>query len=307
MAPPCAPHVPDRSGLLAKPLHYFLSFLLLLVVAGTGQAQSWQIIGRGQQVASAASNYTSVVTVQEGGKTVPYVAFTENGMGSVKKWVEEKWVYAGSGGLSNGAVSHTALFTDKQNRIYVTYVDAASIPANRLAVKTLNPETNNWEALDGNSANLYVSAGSVTNSVSQLAISHNNWMAFDNDHIPYIVYAEMSLGGSPIVKRFLNGVWETVGVGAVAAEKASGVGIAFDAENTPYLTYAAGTGTTGPLKLFRLQDGTWQSIAVPGTVNGAGSGSTTNVRHANIVIDKSNNPVLAYFNASNSNRATVIS
>jgi len=275
-------------------------------------AQTWPIIGNESQIASAVSSYTSITTIElasgeDSYETVPYVAFTEANIAKVKRYVNNTWESVG-GNVSEGNASHTYIFSDANGKIYLNYVDLSTTGAKRLAVKTFNITTSTWEPLGANADNLYLSMGTITTSVSQMANSHNSWMAFDSDNVPYVVFSEFGSGGKPYVKRF-NGIsWETVGAAAVSADIASAVGITIDQEKKiPYIVYVGGSGSTGPLQMYKFNAGTWSLVPFPAaTVNGAASGNVTAARHSSILLDADNNPIIAYFNSSNSNKTTVI-
>lgn len=289
-------------------------YLLTAVFISTAElyAQTWPIIGDEDKIASAVSSYTSITTAEipageDGFEVVPYVAFTESKIAKVKRYVNKAWENVG-GNVSDGDATHLNIFSDDYGKIYLSYVDASPTGANKLAIKTYNKTSQAWEPLGSNSQNLYVSAGTVLTSVSNLSISHNNWMCFDSNNIPYVVFSEFSNGGIPFVKKFNGTAWETVGGQAISADRASSVGIAMDrTTNTPFVLYLRGTDSTLPITLYTLSAGSWTPIALPASsVNGANSGSISNTRHASIALDANNNPNIAYFNAQNSNKATVI-
>ncbi|MBC8054853.1 MAG: T9SS type A sorting domain-containing protein [Sphingobacteriaceae bacterium] len=291
-----------------------ITLSLLTIFTLPSMAQTWPVIGNESQVAVGVSNYTSITTVEiaagdDSYVSVPYVAFTESGIAKVKRLINGAWESVG-GNVSEGNASYTYIFSDANGKVYLNYVDASATGANRLAVKTYNASTSAWEPLGGISGNLYLSAGSILqNNGTALNGSHNSWMSFDSNNVPYVIFSDFSLGGNPYVKRFIGAAWETVGAGPVSTDKAPGVGITIDqTTNTPFIVYLAGSGTVLPLKVMSYTGTTWSSIAFPVslTVNGATSGSVSAARHSAIALDGDNNLSVAYFNASNSNRATVI-
>jgi rhamnogalacturonan endolyase len=272
-----------------------------LTVYNYGQTH-WQMLGGTDGIYGGASAYTSVTVLQQGAEQIPYVAYTDSdGLAHVEKYDAGAWQAVG-GAASSGHSSFTNIFSDQAGDLYLAYVDNDN--GHRLAVKTWDTGTGAWEPLGGNAANLYVSTGSVVNGTSQLKdVSHNNWMAFDSKGTPYIVFAEMDGTGAPWVKRFTGGAWQTVGSGAVSADKASGVGIALDASDNPYIAYAAGTGSTGQLTVYGYTGGAWNSLDVPATLpNGR---LTTGIRHESMVINEGKVYVM-YMDTHNSNKATVI-
>ncbi|HET6995186.1 MAG TPA: hypothetical protein VFI06_09415, partial [Chitinophagaceae bacterium] len=281
-----------------------LSFLLLPFYSG---AQQWVPIATEQQIASETSSFTHIVTALDGAITVPYVVYTESGVARVKKFDGENWVAVGDD-VSQATVTHTRIYIDDNGKLYVTYVDAAN--GNKLAIKTLNELTQLWQPLNNDPANLYISAETVTNTIGQFASTPRNALAFSSDNTPYVIYGE-GAALNPFVKRFNGTSWETVGGGMIATQRAIGVSIAIDQNDIPYVVYinhATATATTGNMIVYKYENNSWQQIVVPSPVPGgsATSGATTAIRHTNIVFNSSGNPVVSYFNASNSNRNTVI-
>lgn len=281
--------------------------LVLLCCAGTN-AQKWRSIGNEQQLATAASSYTSITTVLEGGISVPYVVFTEGGTAKVKKFTGTTWQAVG-GNIATGSPTYTRIVADRTGKLFVSYVDAAN--SNKLAVKTYNAATSTWEPLNGNAANLYVSTATVTYSISQYSSSPRHQMAFDTANRPMIVYAE-GTALAPNVKRFNGTAWESVGSSPALTDIAASVGLAVDSTtNTPYIVYvkqATATSTTGSVAMARFNGTTWESITVPSPVSGgsATTGATTAIRHTSITFNKAWNPIVSYFNTGNSNKNTII-
>ncbi len=278
------------------------------------QAQYWPIVADGNQISGSKASYTSIITTDvsigsESYMSVPHVAYTENKAARVKRYINGEWQSVG-GEITQGNSSYTYLFADDRGQLYLNYVDESTNGQKRLAVRTYNSQNNTWQALGGTETNLYVSAGSVLNDIgSALSTSHNSWMAFDQDNTPYVVFSEFGTNsGRPVVKKFNGTIWESVGSSPVSTDKASSVGIAFDNEGlTPYITYMAGTGSTGTIKVYKFANAAWQTINVPAQiVSGNTTGQTTGTRHSNIIIDHNNYLYIAYFNSGNNNKATVI-
>ena len=288
-------------------LPWVIMLFPFLFISNASQAQQWEIIANEQQIASGTSSFTHITTILDGAITIPYVVYTESGIAKVKKFDGENWIAVGDN-LSSGTATHTRIYNDENGKLYVTYVDAAN--GNRLAVKTLNELTQLWEPINGDPGNLYVSAETVTNTIGQFGTTPRSALAFSSDNTPYIIYGEGS-ALNPFVKRFNGTAWETVGGGMIASQRAIGVGIVIDQNDILYVVYinhATATSSTGNMIVYKFESNSWQQIVVPSPVPGgsANSGATTAIRHTNITISSIGNPVISFFNASNSNRATVI-
>lgn len=282
---------------------------LCLVLPSIAQTQTttWQVIANEDQIASATSAFTHITTTTDGAVTIPYVVYTEAGIAKVKKFDGTSWTAVGDS-VTTTTATYTRIYIDENNKLYVTYVDAAN--NNRLAVKTFNETSNAWEPLNGHADNLYLSTETVTNTIGQFNSTARSALAFASDNTPYIIYAE-GAALHPFVKRFNGTAWETVGDSMIAAQRAIGVGIAIDSTDIPYIVYinqATATSTTGNMMVYKFESNSWQPIPVPSPVAGgsATSGATVAIRHTAISFNSAWHPVVSYFNANNSNRATVI-
>lgn len=289
--------IPFRQLLTFK--HFFSLFLVLLLslFAGVVRAQQWQILGNEQVVAAAASAYTNIALVSEGANEVPYVVYTESGVAKVKKRQPDgTWTQVGDN-LTTASASYTRIYNDQAGGLYVTYMDGTA--GNRLAIKKYNSASGTWDPLEGNSANLYVSAGSVNNTVSQYSSTPRSSLTFDSNHTPYIAFGD---NGNlvPFVKKFDGVSWVTVGDSAVnSTGKAVALSLVLDENELPWLVYcnlSANNSTTGTMTLYRYNGSVW--TAIPTTIGG--------IRHTSMVPDAAGNLAIAYFNTGNSNRATVI-
>ena len=279
----------------------------LVFFAKSTKAQEWKILGSEQDLASATSNYTSIATVTDGAATITYVAFTESNIAKVKKFDGESWTPVGIN-VSRVNAAFTKIYVDDNGKLYVTYVDVTN--GNRLAVTAYNAASDLWEPLNNNPGNLYVSDGTVTNSIGQFSSTPRSALAFDAGNIPYIFYGEGTVL-APFVKKFNGTSWETVGGGPVSSQRTISPGIGIDSSGIPYIVFvnqATATSTTGNPLVYRYQNSTWEPITVPSPVTGgsAATGATTATRHTSITFTSDWNPVVSYFNASNSNRATII-
>ncbi|MEL1252375.1 T9SS type A sorting domain-containing protein [Flavobacterium sp. DGU38] len=290
-----------------KPIHFRKQFLEIIFITlfsffnlHHSFAQNWNILGNESQVSSDASSYTSIAVLND----VPYVVFRE-ATGLVVK-VKKRNTATGSweqvGNDIGANLSFSRILLDKTNRLFVTYVDVAN--GNKLAVKIYNAAANAWEPLNNETNNLYVSTGSVTNSVSQYGSTPRCSLAFDSDNNPYIAFGE-GASLTPTVKKFDGTSWITVGIFPLntannAAQIAVGVSLAIDEADVPWLVFcslATATSSTGTMAFYQFTGGTWNYITP--TI-------TAGIRHTSMAINSIGNPVIVYFNTADSNRATAI-
>lgn len=273
-------------------------------------AQQWNILGSESQISSVATAYTSITVLDN----VPYIVYVEgssSGVAKVKRKNSATGAWEQVGGNLASNASYTRIYSDKTGKLYVTYIDGNS--GSKLAVVTFNTATQAWEPLVSGSP--YVSTGTATHSVSAFSTTPRSSLAFDNSNIPYVFYSERATSGFAFVKRFVSGVWQTIGSSAVSADTAISNNIALDNNNTPYVVYvkqANLTSSTGPIKVYRFNSATnnWENVSPPGAVTAGGgtstTGATTSVRHTGIAMDNNYNPVVSYFNTTSNSKSTLI-
>ena len=269
--------------------------VLCLFSFNSSFAQQWTVLGNESQISSVSSVYTSITVLDE----VPYIVYREN-TGPVVK-VKRKNPVTGSweqvGGNIGANLTYTRILLDKASNLFVTYVDASN--GNRLAVKTYNDSTQVWEPLNGDVNNLYVSAGSVNNSVSQYSSTPRSSLAFDSDNTPYIAFGD-GANLTPYVKKFDGTSWVTVGSTPVnALAKAVAVSLVIDEADVPWLVFcslSATNSTTGSMALYQCNNGIWTPVNV----------SIGGIRHTSMALNSTGNLSIAYFNTGNSNRATIV-
>lgn len=268
---------------------------VLLLTVHSSFAQQWTILGNDAQISPTASAYTSISVLDN----VPYVVFRDGTVGKVKKRnASGVWEQVGDNIGTN--VSYTSLFNDRNNNLYVTYVEGSN--GSRLAVRKYNEVSLKWEPLNNNSVNLYVSSGTVNgmSGVTQYSSTPRCSMAFDGDNNPYIAFGD-GANLTPYVKMFDGTSWITIGSGPVnAAAKAAAVTLVVDEADVPWLAYCSlstATSTTGSMTLYSNNNGVW----VPATAT-----TITGIRHTSMALNSAGNLTIAYFNTNSTNRATII-
>lgn len=271
-------------------------FVLVLSIFASQKiaAQQWSVLGNESNIASAASSFTSIAVVED---TV-YVAFREGTTTKVKKRNVSTGAWEQLGSDIGTNLTYAKIYLDKKNTLFITYVDASN--SNKLAVRFYNIETATWDALNSDNNNLYVSTGSVTNTVSQYGSTPRCSLAFDSNNTPFIAFGD-GANLTPYVKKFDGTSWVTVGTGAVdASMKAVALSLTFDEADTPWLVFCSlstATSTTGTMVLYKCTSNVWSSVTVS---------VTAAVRHTNIALNAAGNLTIAFFNTANTNRANII-
>ncbi|OXA76717.1 hypothetical protein B0A65_18160 [Flavobacterium frigidimaris] len=233
---------------------------------------------------------------------VPYIAYVEgNATGGVsrvkKRNIDGTWSQVGTNNpFGSTQVTYPRIFNDKTGKVYIGAVDKTG---GLLSVAVLGAN-DEW-----------IRSSVSTNSVAYTGPSETRFdISFDSNNIPYIAYSERvgTTSGYPWVKRLVNGIWETVGQGAVQQTDlyASAVDVGLDSDNVPYLVYISqvyNATSPSPVRVYRYSSANWESITPPSPVV---SSSTLTARYSSITMDSENNPIVCYFNSSNSNKSTTI-
>lgn len=284
--------------------------VILLLCSHPSYAQQWAIVGNETQISSVASYYSTITVLDD----QPYVSYVEGtssgGVLKVKRKnsVTGLWEQMGSDLSANA--TYARIYSDKNNKLYVTFIDVTN--GNKLAIVSFNNTTQLWEPLLP--SNPYISTGTATHSISAFSSAPRSSLAFDSNNLPYVFYSERAVNGNAYVKRFIAGVWETLGnVSVEPLDTSIANNIAIDENDVPFVVYvkqANLTSTSGSIKVYRFNSVTnlWENVSPPSPVlpGSSTTGATTSVRHTGITIDSSGNPVVSYFNISSNNKSTII-
>lgn len=313
---------------LRKPIYRIAFFTAVgLLTLQSSFAQQWNLLTdeSTKAISSVASAYTSITVLDN----IPYVVYVEtattSGIGKVKRRnASGLWEQVGGNlnydiskndGTYNN-VTATRIYSDNNNKLYVTYIDVTS---GRLAVSTFNTSTNVWQPLvtgtPASNEDYFASTGSATYTISGLSTMPRCGLAFDNNNVLYVTFSERSaaLKYNTYVKSLASGAWQTVGTGPVSSDTTIGNSIAFDNNNVPYIVYIKQTSTSaataynntsGVIKMFRFTSGPdWEDVSPPSPVS---TTAINGARFTSIAMDANYNPIIAYFNSSNSSKSTIL-
>jgi hypothetical protein len=181
--------------------------------------------------------------------------------------------------MEAGVDRHSNVAIDSQGTPYV----AALTWSKDVLVKKYVEEEDEWQTVGDPTA--------LDKSWGQVDIT----LAIDSQDTLYVAYINSSM--KTIVKRYIGGTWETVGS---IQEMGDNVSIAFDEDDTPYLSYIDVMQSTKYVHVARLKDGNWEKIQ-----NGIAAGGASN---SVIALDQSNTPYLfyTYYNVGNPVKAAVV-
>jgi hypothetical protein len=126
-------------------------------------------------------------------------------------------------------------------------------------------------------------------------------MVIDSSGNPYVAYFDFN--ASPGVRHWNGTTWVDVGSSSFAPSAKSSVSLALDSSGNPYAAYMAvssSINSVGQVVVQHWNGSIWTTLGSSGV---SGNGAA----YPSIVVDTSNTPYVAYADASNGYKATVMS
>jgi hypothetical protein len=206
-------------------------------------------------------------------------AYSSDGTGTVRKFVNGAWEQVGTAGFAGGATS-AEMVIGSDNNIYVVQI------ASGVKVYTINADatsTDTWTLLGGAAlGNGY----SSDNSFSDIALDANN--------IPYVVYVSSSAEGRKLnVKKFDGNSWVQVGAANFSDTVINNTAITVTTDGIPYVVasiWDSSNANHGKNSVYKFDSvaGSWSKYGGDFVSDGAST-------YTDIAIDKANNfLVVAY-------------
>ncbi|CAI6079554.1 InlB B-repeat-containing protein [Cohnella sp. JJ-181] len=193
------------------------------------------------------------------------------------KWTMTSWLNLGDA-MEAGVNHQSNVVIDSRGTPYVAVLTWSK----EVFVKKYVEAAGEWQIVGGPTG--------LDKSWSEVGVT----LAIDSQDTLYVAYIGSAM--KTIVKRYRGGTWESVGS---IAEFGDNISIAFDEDDTPYMSYIDVSQSTKYIHVVRLKDGNWQKIQ-----NGIVAGGANN---SVIALDPSNTPYLfyTYFNVGNPVKAAV--
>ena len=196
------------------------------------------------------------------------------------------WANVGGGGFSAGTAFYTSLALDSSGVPYVAYVDVGN--SSKATVMKLNGGGTGWEIV----------------GVSPVSTGASSFMslALDSSGVPYVAYVDVGNSSKATVMKLNGGGtgWEIVGVSPVSTGASSFMSLALDSSGVPYIAYQNGDDSDKAIvmKLNDDEDG-WEVVGTAGF-------SADGAWHISLKLNSSDVSYVAYQDAGNSGRATVM-
>ncbi|WP_415326926.1 T9SS type A sorting domain-containing protein [Chryseobacterium sp. MMS23-Vi53] len=206
-------------------------------------------------------------------------AYSSDGSGTVRKYVNGAWEQVGTAGFAGGA-TFAEMVIGSDNNIYVCQI-ASGVKVYRISANATSSDS--WTLLGGAAlGNGYTS----DNSFSDIALDGNN--------NPYVVYVSSSAEGRKLnVKKFDGNSWIQIGAANFSDTVVNNTAITVGSEGTPYVVasiWDSSNANHTKNSVYKFNSGTsvWTKIGGDFVSDGAATFS-------DLAIDKVNNYlVLAY-------------
>jgi hypothetical protein len=239
-------------------------------------------------ISAGRADYTSLALASDGTPYLAYQDFANGGKATVMKFdaAKNEWLSLGDPGISAGEVYYTSLALASDGTPYLAYQDAAN--RGKATVMKFNAAENEWS-----------SVGSPGFSVSG-AIYTN--LALTADGTPYLAYQDVANDKKATVMKFnaAENTWQSVGSPGISADFAYSINLVLAADGTPYLAYQdAAIGGKATVMKFNAAENKWLSV-------GSSAVSTASASEISMALTADGKPYLAYRDAGNGHKATVL-
>ena len=124
-------------------------------------------------------------------------------------------------------------------------------------------------------------------------------VAFDASGTPFVAFGDGNFAGKATVMKYSGGGWVLVGNAGFSAGSATGLTLAFS-HNVPLVAFSdASNGSKATVMKLNSNNNTWASLGTAGFSAGAAYNCT-------LAIDSTGFPYVAYTDAANGNKASVM-
>lgn len=255
---------------------------LIAALCGTTklQAQNWTSVGA-EGFSPGASGSTSWQKIKVNGNNVPFVSFTDagigaNGSGAVMKFNGTSWEHLGTVGFTSGDATNSNFIFGNGDTVYFSYANAGQ------------SSTASVMMYDG------TSWSNIGNGLSQGAAAYT-CMSFTQDGQLYLGMIDLGQnGGAMIVKRYTGGTnWQDVGSGPLSGTSTAGFAdMATDNNGVVHVAYRDDSEAPGKLRVKKLSGNTWSNVG-PATLASTGPGAGA-IMYSSIAFDANNTPYVSY-------------
>ncbi len=256
----------------------FILMVFLTALCGTNQlfAQQWWTVG--------SPHFTTgchlYLLLAVDGNGTPYVAYDDgdaDGFATVKKFDGSNWQVVGSAGFATNYTANISLAIDGSGIPYFANAEGGKVTVRKYF-------EGSWQVVGSPVSD---PAGKVP-------------LAIDGSGIPYVAYTEV---GKVTVRKYFEGSWQVVGSSFSTTYYTTNISLAIDGSGVPYIVYDE---QIGPAFVPTVMKYTGNGTSGWETVGTTGISIENSPCYSSIAIDGSGTPYVAYRDADDSYRATVI-
>lgn len=224
----------------------------------------WEMLGVESELRSATNQIINFndLAIYNG---LPVVCYKNYKLAVKESDANGVWGNVGATAISEESIYNTKLETDSDGNLFVAYLNI--IPNTNTSRVTVKKRVgSNWELVGPLNFSLDCT------SKLDFKINHQN--------VPYVVYK------SGRVQKFNGTSWEFVGGSAYAYDR--DLQMTFDNNDQPYIIYQ---GDSGPI-IKKFNGASWEEVGTQSL------SAFTNIREPRIIVDASNNIVIAFVDAA---------
>ncbi|WP_252949809.1 Ig-like domain-containing protein [Pseudoalteromonas shioyasakiensis] len=272
----------------------------------------WQQVG---SISSSVGDSTNLNITVDNNNT-PYIIF-KNGQSQavVYKFSDTNtWELVGGSALSTDSASDTDIAFGSQNRVYAAFISGTS-GAKKVVVKEL--VNGSWNELGtdqitGSNIN-HIDLKTDKNGVLYLAYDNSysyvkkwdgtNWMSLGSQasggrsESPEIAFNSMNelhivsriterIPAFVEVRKFDGTYWNSLSSTGLSGLSGVYPQIAFDSQDTPYVSLINSTSNEGPVKVLELVNNSWSEVGDTSTLAA--------IKILNLLIDSNDKPLIAF-------------
>ncbi|MBU75732.1 MAG: hypothetical protein CMK63_01925 [Pseudoalteromonadaceae bacterium] len=290
----------------------------ILNVTKSNVAPSFSANSPWQQVGSIPSSVgdSTNLNITVGNNNIPYIIF-KNGQSQavVYKFSDTNtWELVGGSALSTDSASNTDIAFDTNNRLYAAFISGTSVSKKVVVKELVNGSWNELgsDQITGSNLN-HIDLKTDKNGVLYLAYGNSysyvkkwdgtNWVSVGSQasggrsESPEIAFNSMNelhivsriterIPAFVEVRKFDGANWKSLSSTGLSGLSVGYPQIAFDSQDTAYVSLINSTSYQGPVKVVKLVNDSWSEVGDTSTFSA--------IRILNLLIDSNDKPLIAF-------------
>ncbi|WP_462179029.1 tandem-95 repeat protein [Pseudoalteromonas gelatinilytica] len=234
------------------------------VVYKFSDTNTWELVG-GSALSTDSASDTDIAF---GSQNSLYAAFISGTSGAkkvvVKELVNGSWNELGSDQITGSNINHIDLKTDKNGVLYLAYDNSYSY-------------VEKWDGMNWVSVGSQASGGrSESPEIAFNSMNELHIVSRITERIPAFVE----------VRKFDGANWKSLSSTGLSGLSGVYPQIAFDSQDTPYVSFINSTSSEGPVKVLEFVNDSWSEVGDTSTLAA--------IRILNLLIDSNDKPLIAF-------------